>query len=105
MDVSHLPSEHRDAVRRLRRQVETAVETIETLRAENRRLRERVAELEAQPTFPDDESVFALDEEPDALKARITRFIDAIDAYLEAGEATGTPDGDSGSPSSEVSSS
>jgi predicted RNase H-like nuclease (RuvC/YqgF family) len=83
-DVSHLPAEHRDAVRRLHRRVQEAINTIERLRAENRRLRKRVEELEAQPSFPDAETVLALDENPDALRKRINHFIDTIDTYLEA---------------------
>jgi regulator of replication initiation timing len=79
----HLPAEHRAPMQRLYRRVERAVETIERLRAENERLRRRVEELEAQPTLPDDETVFALDEDPEEVKERITRFIDAIDTYLE----------------------
>jgi predicted RNase H-like nuclease (RuvC/YqgF family) len=83
-DVSHLPAEHRDAVRRLHRRVQAAAETIERLRAENRQLRERIEELEAQPSFPDSETVLALDENPDVLRKQINHFIDTIDTYLEA---------------------
>jgi chromosome segregation ATPase len=83
-DVSHLPAEHRDAVRRLHRRVREATETIEQLRAKNRQLRERIEELEAQPSFPDSETVLALDENPDALRKQINHFIDTIDTYLEA---------------------
>lgn len=87
VDLSRLPDEHRDTVRRLYRKVEDAAETIERLRAENQRLRQRVQELEAQPAFPDAETVLALDDDPDELREQITDFINAIDAYLEA-----TPD-------------
>jgi phage shock protein A len=80
--LEHLPPEHREALRRLHRRVEQAAETIERLRAENERLRRRVEELEAQPSFPDDETVLTLDEDPEDVKQRITRFIDAIDTYL-----------------------
>lgn len=83
-DLAHLPAEHRETVQHLRRRIEQAVATIRRLRAENEQLRRRVDELEAQPTFPDDETVFALDDEPEDVKQRITSFIDAIDAYLEA---------------------
>lgn len=91
-DLAHLPAEHREAVQHLRRRVEQAVATIKRLRAENEQLRRRVDELEAQPTFPDDETVFALDDEPDDVKQRITSFIDAIDSYLEASAAEEEPD-------------
>jgi predicted RNase H-like nuclease (RuvC/YqgF family) len=93
-DVSHLPEEHRDAVRRLRRRVEEAIDTIEALRAENERLRRRVEELEAQPAFPEAETVLTLDDDPDAVKERIGRFIDTIDTYLEAAEPDASPEED-----------
>jgi hypothetical protein len=81
--LAPLPPEHRDAVRRLSRRVAQAVDTIEQLRAENARLRRRVEELEAGPDLPDDETLLSLDDDPDALRDRITQFIDAIDACLE----------------------
>jgi hypothetical protein len=84
LDLSALPEEHRGIVRRLHRRVTQAVRTIEELRAENERLRRRIEELEAGPTVPEDESLFTLDEPPDALRDRITAFIDAIDTYLDA---------------------
>jgi len=92
VDLSHLPEEHRAPVRRLYACVERAVATIQTLRSQNERLRERVAELEAKPTFPEDESVLALEAEPDVLRDRISGFIDAIDTYLDAVEETPTGD-------------
>jgi predicted RNase H-like nuclease (RuvC/YqgF family) len=91
-DLSHLPAEHREAMRRLYRRVEQAAATIERLRTENERLRRRVEALEAKPAFPEDETVLALDEDPQDVKQRITRFIDAIDAYLEAAEDEASPD-------------
>jgi predicted RNase H-like nuclease (RuvC/YqgF family) len=84
----HLPAEHRAPMQRLYRRVEQAAATIERLRAENERLRRRVEELEAQPAFPDAETVLALDEDPEDVRERITRFIDAIDTYLEASADT-----------------
>ena len=84
LDLSHVPAEHRDAVRRLYRQVETAVDTIERLRSENERLRERVEELEARPQVSEGETFFTVDDDPDALKGRISEFIDAIDTYLDS---------------------
>ena len=85
-DLSHLPAEHRAVIRRLRRRVEQAVETIEALRAENERLRQRVEELEAKPAFPEAETVLTLDDDPEEVKDRISHFIDTIDTYLEAAE-------------------
>jgi FtsZ-binding cell division protein ZapB len=86
-----VPDAHRDVLRRLTRRVEEAVETIERLRAENERLRRRVEELEAGPDLPDDETILTLEDDPEALRDRITRFIDAIDAYLDR-PAPGPPD-------------
>lgn len=83
-DLSHLPAEYRDAVGRLHRKVEQAAATIERLRAENDRLRRRVEALEEKPDVPEGETVFALDDDPETVKQRISRFIDAIDTYLEA---------------------
>lgn len=83
VSLSPLPTEHRDAVRQLSRRVAQAVDTIERLRAENERLRRRVEELEAGPDLPDDEAFLRLEDDPDALRDRITQFIDAIDACLE----------------------
>jgi len=79
-----LPEASRPSVRRLYERVEQSVETIQRLRAENERLRERVEELEERPSFPDDKTVVALDDDPDSLRDRITEFIDVIDAYLDA---------------------
>jgi predicted RNase H-like nuclease (RuvC/YqgF family) len=92
--LDHLPAAHRETVRRLQRRVEQAVATIERLRSENRRLRDRVEELESQPAFPEDETVFTLDDDPEAVKERINRFIDAIDTYLDASPDDGAADND-----------
>jgi len=96
--LEHLSAAQREAVRRLRRRVEQAVATIERLRAENRQLRDRVEELEAQPAFPEDETVFALDDDPEEVKQRISRFIDAIDTYLDASPDDVDADADDDSP-------
>lgn len=83
-DLSHLPEAHRDTVRRLHDRIQRAASLIEDLRAENKRLRRRVDELEARPALPDDQTILALDDNPEALRDRITDFIDSIDAYLDA---------------------
>lgn len=85
--LNHLPAEHRDVVRRLFQQVQAAVDTIEDLRAENERLRRRIAELEAEPEYPDDETVLALDDHPAEVRERITQFINTIDTYLDPSPA------------------
>ncbi|MFP4227810.1 MAG: cell division protein ZapB [Salinivenus sp.] len=93
-DLSHLPEAYRDAFRRLHRQVERAADTIDRLRAENERLREKNQELEARPVLPDDKAVLTLDDDPEALRSRISEFIDAIDDYLEATDPEDTTEED-----------
>lgn len=83
-DCSHLPEAYRDAFRRLHRRVERAADTIDRLQAENERLRKNVQELSERPVVPDDKAVLTLDDDPEALRSRVSRFIDAIDEYLEA---------------------
>ena len=83
-DLSHLPEAYREPMRRLHRRVQQARETIEKLRAENEQLRAQIQKLNERPVVPDDKTVLALDDEPEALRGRIDDFIDAIDAYLEA---------------------
>lgn len=97
VDLSHLPPEHREVVRRLRGQVQRAVTTIERLRAENERLRQRVEELKVRPDVPADKTVLALDDDPEGLRRQITEFIEAIDMYLEEGDSTSTSSQESSS--------
>lgn len=82
-ELAHLPPEHRDVVRRLRAQVEQATSALKRLQAENERLRRRVEELEQRPALQPDTTTFVFDDEPGALRDRISGFIDAIDLYLE----------------------
>ncbi len=84
-ELTHLPPEYRAVVRRLRAQVERATTALNRLQAENERLRRRVEELEQRPALQPDTTTFVLDDEPDALRDRISAFIDAIDLYLENG--------------------
>jgi hypothetical protein len=86
-DLTHLPPEYRAAVRRLRAEVDRATTALNRLQTENRRLRRRVEELEAHPALQPDATTFVLDDDPDALRDRISSFIDAIDTYLENGTA------------------
>lgn len=83
LELSDVPPEHRDVLRRLHRRVTAAATAISRLRLENERLRERVEELEAGPDLPEEGTVLALDDDPEALRGQITHFIDAIDAYLD----------------------
>lgn len=92
VDLSHLPAEHRPVLRRLHRRVEQTTETIERLRTENRRLRQRVEELEAEPRVPDDKAVLTLDDDPQELREQIANFIGAIDTYLETEPVDPVPD-------------
>lgn len=90
------PAEWR-ALSRLRERVEDAAREVERLRAQNAALSGRVAELQDQ--LGSDESpglAFPGGADPDALRARIQGFIDAIDEVLAAPEPDGEagPDGD-----------
>ena len=92
-ELTHLPPEYRAAVRRLQAQVERAATALNRLRAENERLRHRVEELEQRPALQPNTTTFVLDDEPDALRNRISTFIDAVDAYLEDGTSAPTDAG------------
>lgn len=84
-DLSPLPPAHQDVVRRLRAKVERATALLERLQDENERLRKRVQKLEKRPDVPGDKTVLALDDDPEALRDRISTFIEAIDTYLDDG--------------------
>jgi len=86
-DLTHLPPEYRAAVRRLRAQVDQATTALRRLQAENERLRRRVQELEQRPAIQPNTTTLVLDNDPDALRDRITAFIDALDTYIENGTA------------------
>lgn len=86
------PERSRPALARLREQVHHAADTIEQLRAENRTLRRRVAELEARPTVGDGEIVLRVDD-PDAMRRQIEGFIETIDTYLEERDPPDASDG------------
>lgn len=70
------------SLERLRDRVRLAARELERLRQENRTLRERIDQLERRPTFDPEATVLAFDEDPEALRAKIERFVEAIDAYL-----------------------
>lgn len=98
-DLTHLPPEYRAAVRRLRAEVDRATAALTRLQAENERLRRRVEELEQRPAIRPDTTTLVLDDDPEALRDRITSFIDAIDTYLENGSSASeeTPPSDNAS--------
>ena len=94
--VAPPPSEWR-ALSRLRERVEDAAHEVERLRAQNAALAAQVADLQAG--LGADSAGLALPEgtDPDALRARIQSFIDAIDEVLASPDdaAPGSaPDGD-----------
>ena len=70
------------ALELLRDRVVRAVEEITRLRSTNAELAERVRHLE-QLHGVSNASSFVLDEDPEALKEKISGYIKAIDAYLE----------------------
>jgi predicted nucleic acid-binding Zn-ribbon protein len=84
-DLGHLPPEYQAAVRRLRKKVDQATTALDRLQSENERLRRRVAELERRPAVRPDTSTLVLDDDPAALRDRISTFIEAIDTYLDDG--------------------
>ncbi len=65
---------------RLRERVQSAAHEIVRLREENAALAERIARLEAVPA--EAATVIRLDEDPEALRRKVTGFIEAIDEYL-----------------------
>ena len=79
------------ALSRLRERVEAAVGEIERLRSENAALAARVAVL--QDGLGDESPALALPDaaDPDALRARVKGFIDAIDEVLAAPAHTDSP--------------
>lgn len=77
-----------EAIDRLRTHVQHAAQAIRRLRAENRRLARRVQELESRPAIEDDETLLALDTDPDALRDTIEGFIETIDRYLDQTESS-----------------
>lgn len=81
-NLTHVPPESRPAVRRLHAQVERAATALERLQRENERLRRRLAALEQRPALQPDTTTLVLDDEPQDLRARLSSFIDTIDAFL-----------------------
>lgn len=82
-DSSEATDPSSDALARLRNRIRQAVQEIERLRTENRRLQARVRELEQRPALDDDEAFVRLKEDPEALRNQIEHFIETIDTYLD----------------------
>ena len=69
------------ALERLRLRVGDALRELDRLRAENDRLAARVAELETEADRAAD-AVTIAGEDPEALRAKVEGFIEALDQYL-----------------------
>lgn len=83
VDPDDVPASYREAVEALTEQVAAAAETIDRLAAENRRLKQRVRDLEQRPDVPEGHTAVPLEEDREALRRRIDGFIASIDAYLD----------------------
>ncbi len=70
------------ALERLRQRVEAAAAEIERLRAANASLAERVQALADEVADGDDLPSLTLEGDPDELRTKVERFIDAIDQML-----------------------
>lgn len=76
------------ALERLRDRILTVANEILRLREENAALAERIARLEARPeSLFEEGTLLHLEEDPEALRRKITGFIEAIDQYLEREQA------------------
>lgn len=74
------------SLRRLRDRITKAVDELGRLREENRKLAERIEELERGPIGDADETLVKIGETPSHLRQRLDAFIGAIDAYLAKNE-------------------
>ena len=74
------------AVARLRERVEAAVRELERLRQENAALAERIRQLEANPAADFEGTLLTFDEDPDAVREQVERFIATLDRYLDKAE-------------------
>ncbi len=72
-----------ESLQRLRDRVEQAVAEIARLRDENTALAARLREIDSRPASDAHRIALAPGEEPEALRRKITGFIEAIDRYLE----------------------
>ena len=76
-----------ESLRQLRDRIRKAVDELGRLREENRKLAERIVELERGPVGDPDETLLKIGEAPDQLRERLDAYIGAIDAYLAKNEA------------------
>lgn len=70
------------SLERLRNRVKKAAQELERLRKENAVLAERIQQLETRPAIDLEGTVLSFDEDPEDLRKKVERFIQAIDAYL-----------------------
>ena len=76
-----------ESLRRLRDLITKSVDELGRLREENRKLEERILELERGPVGDEDETLVKISDTPEHLRNRLDTFIAAIDAYLAKNEA------------------
>jgi len=76
-----------ESLRRLRDRITKAVDELGRLREENRKLEERILELERGPVWDVDETLVKISDTPEHLRKRMDTFIAAIDTYLAKNEA------------------
>jgi len=72
---------------RLRERVEAVARELIRLRQQNAELVRRLAELEARPLAEEDAVALEMDQDAEALRARIDGFVQAVDYYLSQEDA------------------
>lgn len=73
------------ALEHLRERIQTAANEILRLREENAALAERIARLESRTGANiDSGTILQLDEDPEAIRRKVSSFIEAIDQYLKS---------------------
>ena len=75
-----------ESLRQLRNHVQDIVRELDRLREANRKLADRITELEATPNLSSKFARLTFDEDKEQLLNRINSFIKVIDAYLVSEE-------------------